>query len=52
MEVSEDVPEDSEASLEGLVVLAIFDAGPESDIKVRAGMTGYGWNYLGHLLAF
>ena len=37
------MPEDPEASFQGLVVLAITDAGPKTDVKVGAGMTGDGW---------
>ena len=42
MEISEDMPEDPEASLQGLVVFAFLDAGPETDVEMGAGMTGDG----------
>ena len=54
MEVSVDMPEDPEAASEGLVVF-FFNAGPEPDVKVGAGMAGYGGNsrhLLGYLLVF
>jgi len=43
VEVSEDVPEDPEASFQGLVVFFLLDTGPEADVKVGTGMAGYGW---------
>ena len=42
MEISEDMPEDPEASFQGLVVFAFLDAGPKADVKVLGGLAGDG----------